>query len=324
MDWRDIMDMKSNLDILIYHEEYKNFYKNILLENGFKSIKTASSPKEAKEKLPNTKIIFAWKFPTHLLSLPEASSVQWFQSMGAGVDDILSDKSVPNDILLTRVIDQFGGKISEYVFAYILFISKSINQLQKFQQEKKWSPILTDFLADKVIGVAGLGSIGSEIVRKAKAFDMTVYGLSNSGKNSSIVDRHFFSANWISFVKNIDILVLTLPLTKKTKYVISKEVLQNMKKDAWLINVGRGKLISESSLISHLYTGKLGAVILDVFEKEPLPFNSELWEMPNVYITPHISGPSIPEEVGNFFLSNLNLFMSNKNLKGTVNRSMGF
>src|SRR5690625_2473136 len=110
--------MHSNLKVLVYREDGTGKYEDVLRKTGLASVEIATSETEAAEKLSGVDIIFCWKFPTHLLSLPGASSVRWIQSMGAGVDDLVSDKNIPKDILLTRIVDQFGGQISEYTFAY--------------------------------------------------------------------------------------------------------------------------------------------------------------------------------------------------------------
>jgi glyoxylate/hydroxypyruvate reductase A len=179
-------------------------------------------------------------------------------------------------------------------------------------------------LQGKTIGVAGLGSIGKEVIRKARAFDMTVHGLSYSGKAAHLVDRHFGPDEWIPFVKGLDILVLILPLTEQTRHVVNREVLQAMKPDACLVNIGRGHLIAEDELIEVLESGHLRAAILDVFQEEPLPKTNPLWELPNVYITPHMSGPSTQERIGKYILENLNRYHRGEPLLGLVNRQAGY
>lgn len=238
----------------------------------FSNVVGASTPEEAERLLENTEIILGWKFPIYLLSSPSASSLKWFQSTGAGINDLTSDKTFSKDFILTRIVNQFGSYISEYVFSYLLYIAKDMPRMRKSQSEQRWDSFISDSIAGKTIGIAGLGSIGEEIVRKAKAFDMKVYGLSYSGKKSNIVDQHFYPDKWKEFVKNLDYLVLTLPLTDETQYIINKELLRIMKPEACLFNVGRGALINEKDLITIMKSGHLQAAVLDVFEKEPFFF----------------------------------------------------
>ncbi|WP_237562846.1 D-2-hydroxyacid dehydrogenase [Bacillus dakarensis] len=274
--------------------------------------------------MPGTEIILAWQFPTSLLSQPIASSVRWFQAMGAGVNDLAADKTIPKKITITRIVDQFGTYISEYVMTFLLDIVKNGARMRKSQDVKKWDPFLSDTLKGKTIGVAGLGSIGAEIVRKARVFDMNVYGLSHSGKNAALVDIHFVPNQWKEFVRELDYLVLILPLTDSTYHVVNKELLLEMKPSACLINVGRGALINESDLLTVMHSGHLHAAVLDVFETEPLPKEHDFWSMQNVFVTPHLSGPSTIDDVSSYFIKNLQLYMNNQPLHGLVDRHRGY
>ena len=172
--------------------------------------------------------------------------------------------------------------------------------------------------------MAGIGSIGKEIVRKARAFDMKIYGLSFSGKQADLVDNHFGPNQWAEFIKDLDYLVLTLPLTGETYHVMNEELLLTMKADACLINVGRGALINEEDLVSIMKSGHLRAAVLDVFEKEPLAKDHALWSMPNVYVTSHLSGPSTINGVCGFFAENLARFITDQPLQGLVDCKRGY
>lgn len=316
--------MKKQPTILVYHPKDAEMYAQVILNHDDIAINTASTVKEAEKYLPETEVILGWKFPTELLNTPAASSVRWFQSTGAGVDDLIADKTIPEDITITRIVDQFGASISEYVFAYLLYIVKDIAKMKSLQEERTWNPFIPGSLAGKRIGVAGLGSIGAEIVRKAKAFDMMVYGLSSSGKHADIVDQHFTERDWEKFVQELDYLVLTLPLTESTYHVMDRELLLSMKSDASLINVGRGALLNEQDLLNVMQNGHLKAAVLDVFENEPLSADHPFYSLPNIHTTPHLSGPSTIEGVGQFFIENLKRYISNQPLNGVVDRRRGY
>jgi len=299
-------------------------YAESIREYGFTSVQASSSSGEAIRLLPETEVILGWKFPLELLSHPEAASVRWFQSMGAGVDDLVAADFIPEHITLTRIVDQFGAYISEYVFTFLLHIAKDVPRMRQSQMEKRWDPFISDSLAGKTIGVAGLGSIGSEIVRKARAFDMNVHGLSFSGKNASLVDAHFTADQWKAFVEDLDYLVLTLPLTDATRKVLNKDLLLAMKPDACVVNVGRGALVHENDLIDVMQSGNLQAAVLDVFEVEPLPKDHAFWSMANVYVTSHLSGPSTVAGVSRFFAENLKRYVNGLELIGIVDRKRGY
>jgi glyoxylate/hydroxypyruvate reductase A len=244
--------------------------------------------------------------------------------MGAGVDDLVRSPYIHEHVQLTRIVDQFSVPMGEYVFAHLLFEYQNLNRTEKAQSEKKWSPFEPELLAGKTIGIAGLGSIGTEMIRKARAFDMVVHGLSYTGKHAQLVDRHYGPKEWKEFVQELDILVLVLPLTDETSQVVDRELLLSMKPSACLVNVGRGRLIVENELIEVLRSGHLRAAILDVFEKEPLSEESPLWQLPNVRVTPHLSGINTEERICSYFLENLKRYLKNDELRGKVNRKAGY
>lgn len=313
----------SHPTILVYSPTEAEEYATCLRNYGC-SVLAASTVEEAKKLLPNSEVILGWQFPTSLLSQSCAANVRWFQSMGAGVNDLVADSSIPKNIRLTRIVGQFGAHISEYVFTYILFLLKDVPRMTQAQAERKWDFFIPENLVGKTIGIAGLGSIGAELVRKARAFDMNIHGLSYSGKQANIVDKHFMADEWNVFVKDLDYLVLTLPLTEKTQHIINRDILLAMKSDAYLINVGRGALIHEEELCSVLQAGHLRAAILDVFETEPLPKEHPFYDLDNIYITSHLSGPSTVEAVARFFIENLNRYMAKKPINGLVDRERGY
>ena len=316
--------INSQPNILVFSSNDAEEYADCVRSYGFTSVQTAETLEEAERVLPGTEVILGWKFPTQLLNQPCSSSIRWFQSMGAGVNDLLADQSIPNNIIITRIVGQFGAYISEYVFTYLLYLLKDVNRMRQAAVDRQWDNFMTDTLEDKIIGIAGLGSIGSEIIRKSRAFDMKVYGLSYSGKNAHWVDRHFHPNEWKVFVKDLDYLVLTLPLTNDTYHIITRDILLSLKPKACLVNVGRGALINEDDLISVMESGHLSSAVLDVFEIEPLPKEHAFYRLPNVYVTSHLSGPSTAEGVGKFFSENIKRFINGQPLLGLVDRALGY
>ncbi|WP_141503017.1 D-2-hydroxyacid dehydrogenase [Paenibacillus luteus] len=312
---------KEQPTILVYYNEPEK-YAELLREHGYLSVRVARTPEEAAVQLAGVEVILCWNFPEILLSMPEASSVKWIQSIGAGVDHLVT--KIPEHIMVTRIVDQFGAMMAEYSLGYMLFHNKGMARLLTSQHNRKWEPFRADTLEGKVLGIAGLGSIGSEIANRARAFNMVVHGLSRGTDKADRVDVHFLAGEWKAFVKELDYLVLTLPLTADTRHTIDHELLMAMKPEACLINVGRGGLIVEEELIETLQLRPSFTAVLDVFEKEPLAEDSPLWTLPNVIITPHVSGQSRFADVGRYFVENLALYAEGAALKGTVNHSRGY
>lgn len=309
--------------ILAYSRRIASDLRAWLLAHGAPgTILVASSPEEARQLIGDVDILFGASFPLELI--PSASRLCWIQSMNAGVEELVAAEAIPPTVTVTRVIDQFGKPIAEYVFAEYLAHVRALDRTRSGQRERRWDHFIAGTLEGKTLGVAGLGSIGREIVRKGRAFDMTVVGSSRTGASAGIVDRHFGPDEWLEFAAAVDVLVLTLPRTAETEGVVGRLVLAAMRPNSLLINVGRGALLDEDAVVEFVRAGRIGGAILDVFQEEPLPADSPLWSTPNIVVTPHISGPSTVDGVSQFFLANLQRYLAGESLLGVVDRARGY
>lgn len=310
--------------ILVYQPRAAERYKTYLQSAGCDNVWTATNREEAEQALAEHRIevVFGSGFPIDLLD--KSPSVRWLQLMSAGVDHVLRHGRLPANVILTRMVGVFSRQMAEYVFNYLLHIVKDVDRLQAQQQAQHWKSFRAGVLIDKAIGIAGLGSIGQEVVRKARAFDMHVVGLSRSNRQAASVDEYFGMDEWIPFVEHLDFLVLTLPLTDQTRHAVNDAVLAAMKPEAVLVNVGRGALVDEPALVRALQTNQIGGAVLDVFEQEPLPPDSPLWTLPNVHVTPHMSGPTTVENAGAYFLDNLRRYEQGQALLGVVDLDAGY
>jgi glyoxylate/hydroxypyruvate reductase len=305
-------------NILVYHASAAAKYKTRLEQSGYSQVFAASTAEEAAQVIGDIEVVLAWGIPTSVLRGQD--SVRWIQTMSAGVDVYMRNREdLPSNVTLTRIVDQFNVPMTEYVFTYLLYLAKGVHRLRDAQQNELWKPFVPQSLKGKTMGVAGIGAIGGEVIRKARAFDMKVHGLSFTGAKAESVDKHFRHDEWLEFVRDLDVLVVILPLTDQTHHVVNREVLLAMKSDAILVNVGRGQLIDESALVEVMQSGHLQAAVLDVFEKEPLPAGHALWSLPNVYVTPHVSGLNSFDATSDYFLENLRRYQSGETLIGVVN-----
>ncbi|HYG58353.1 MAG TPA: D-2-hydroxyacid dehydrogenase [Symbiobacteriaceae bacterium] len=307
-----------NCTILIYSttkaEEYAALVRSRLPEVR---VLTSSTPEEAAAQIHEADVLFSWRFPGDLFA--RAERLRWVQSMGAGVEDLIA-APIPQSCLVTRIEGLFGDYMSEYAFAHMLAHTQQIRRLYAAQQEHKWAPFLVGKLAGKRLGVAGAGSIGAEVARKGKAFGMEVWALVRSERAIPEADRAFLPHQAAEFTAGVDYLVSSLPLTLETRGLI--DPLQ-MKHGALLVNMGRGATIDEVALLEAVQAGRIQAV-LDVFAKEPLPADHPFWRTPGITVTPHLSGPSVPDEVAQYFAANCRRYMAGKPLKGVVDRQRGY
>lgn len=262
-------------------------------------------------------VLFSWKFPTDLF--PLARRLRWVQAQGAGIEDLVG-APLPEGCVLTRVEGLFGGYMSEYAFAHMLAHAQQLRRTYAAQAANRWEPFTIGKLAGKRLGVAGAGSIGMEVVKKGKAFGMEVWSLVRTPREMDGVDQVFTTDRAAEFTAGVDYLVSVLPLTPDTVGLIDP---LGMKEGAMLVNMGRGATVHEGRLLEAVKSGRISAA-LDVFPAEPLPADHPFWQMPGVTVTPHLSGPSVPAEVAEYFAANFRRYVTGQPLVGLVDRERGY
>ena len=255
--------------------------------------------------------------------LSEAKGLQWVQSTFAGVERFCKP-GIRKDYVLTGVKNIFGAQMSEYVFAYILALERSLFETFENQKKRKWRALPFRSIAGLTIGICGLGSIGQELARTAANFGMRIVALKSAYDDVDQVERIYEPTQMAEFVAQVDYLVNTLPDTPATHGMINGSILEKMKESAVLINVGRGSTIVEKDLTIALQNGVIRAAVIDVFEHEPLSESSPLWEMENVIVTPHNSAFSFPKDIADIFEENYHKFTRGETLNYIVDFEQGY
>ncbi|HEX9916685.1 MAG TPA: D-2-hydroxyacid dehydrogenase, partial [candidate division Zixibacteria bacterium] len=263
----------------------------------------------------------------------EAKKLKWIHLGVAGIDKTLFPEVLKSEVLVTSSKGIHQVTVSEHVMGLVLAFAKGIAASIKAQPTKVWlQRELIDKrfnLEGKVLGIVGLGNIGLELARKAKAFDMKVIALKNSvkkGEKYKNVDLLLGKEKLKELLSQSDFVVILLPLTKETYHLISQKELGWMKREAYLINVARGPIINEEDLIFALKNKTIKGAALDVVEKEPLDSNSPLYDFENVIITPHIAGsmPDYYKRVGEIFKENLIRYLKKRPLLNLVDKKKGY
>ncbi len=309
-----------NDQLLIYHSE-ASLYADILSRRlPHIEICAASKPEEAVDFSEKAEIILTWKIPDELLK--KARKLKWFASLGAGNEHLVHNPLIPESVTFTKMT-VYGEMMAEYVFAYLLYFLRDLPKYFKDQREKAWKQARPERLRGKTMGVLGLGSVGKEIAKRGKQFGMNVIGLKRIPGPVENVDQVVGPQDLEKVIPLVDYLIVVLPLTPETSHFLGERELGLLKEGATLINIGRGKTIDEKALIKTLKTKRMKAV-LDVFEEEPLPPESELWSLENVILTPHVSGINLPEEICEEFARNYERWIKNQSLSGLVDRIKGY
>ncbi len=276
----------------------------------------------AAEAMSSAEVLLAWKVPPGALAPMPA--LRWVQVTGAGVDHFLESSELAAAVTVTRSLGRFGVQVSEYVVGYLLHHLIGIGAYRDQQRRHHWTPGERPLLADRTVGIVGLGSLGLPTARALAALGARVLGVRRSGLALEGVDEVFAAANWRDMLPACDALVITAPKTADTVGMIDREALAALPPGAVLINVARGELVDEDALLAALDSGHLGAAVLDVFASEPLPEDHPLWDQPGVLITPHIAAPSEVEVIADEFAENYRRYVAGRELVNVVDRSRGY
>ncbi|MBF7083662.1 D-2-hydroxyacid dehydrogenase [Desulfallas sp. Bu1-1] len=245
--------------------------------------------------------------------MPKLKLVQVFK---AGVDTLPLKELHEKKVLVSNVRGIHRISVSELVFGCILALSQNLFTYRQNQQAHKWNRIIfKEEIFQKTIGIIGAGSIGQDIAKKAKAFGMYTLGLNTSGKPLAWFDQVYPPDGLGELLSASDYVLVSLPLTSKTYHFINEKHFTLMKPTSCFINIARGQVVNEQALVDALKNKLIKNAILDVFDQEPLPPDSPLWEMENVIITPHIGGvsPRYMERALEIFKHNLSVYLNQGN-----------
>jgi len=259
-----------------------------------------------------------------------ARNLRWIQATGAGVDGLLFPELVESDVIITNASGVHPIPIAEHTFALILAITRGLIKSFEGKNRKEWlhNEVFIDEIYGKTVGIIGYGRIGQGIARLAKGFGMRVIGLKRDpGKKVEVEPDVLLGKDSLdTLLRESDIVVIIVPLTEETYHMIGERELKLMKPTGILINVARGKVIDESALIKALKERWIFSAGLDVFETEPLPPESELWELDNVVITPHIAGlnPYYTDRLLDIFIRNLQAYPDISKMINVVDKRLGY
>jgi len=288
----------------------------------------ASEAAEMDAVLDEVEII-AGRAPPDVLA--RAPRLRWYQQWDAGVDWLLSHPVLAQrDFLLTNSSGIHAIPLTEHILALMLALSRRLNEAWRAQGQRDWHTVpfgRTSELYGKTIVIVGMGPIGQRLAQVVAALGMRVVGVrSRAGIAVPGVERMWGPDGLLDALAEADWLVLAAPLTTRTRGLVGRRELARIKPGAYLINVGRGPVLDEAALIDALQDGRLAGAALDVFETEPLPPDSPLWDMPNVLITAHYAGdsPLYHERALAIFLDNLERYVVGRPLRNLVDKQRGY
>jgi phosphoglycerate dehydrogenase-like enzyme len=311
------------------HEILENNLARNNVVSGMFERKYVMSRDELLSEAPSANVFFTFALPEQAVSA--ADNLKWVHFASAGVEKSLNPTLLARkDVKLSGSTGIHAATIAEYILMMMLAFSRNLRKAYQFQEKHEWhfeDLIQGKFdLEGKTVGIIGLGSIGLRVARLAKAFEMKVIGTVNRPRKLPYVEKSYSPSKLDIILKQADFVVLSAPLTEETFHIAGEHEFSIMKSNAYLINIGRGRLVDEEALIAALQAKKIAGAALDVFEHEPLPADSPLWEMENVSVTPHYSGMAedLWSKVAQRFCENAIRFKQGKRMIGVVSRKKGY
>lgn len=265
--------------VILYTNEVKKFQEKLKDYN----FDYESNYQKLKEKIKDYDGLIAFGLDDDI----DLSKLKWIQSLGAGVDWAVNNKSINKDVILTRVTTNLDQLLFEYTLTRILFYYQNLLIHYENQKNNIWKRNLSTSIRGKKVLIVGTGKIGSYIGKELNKLKMEVDGINSTGYKLDGFNKCFTLKTIEKDIK-YDVVVNVLPNTKETIDVFNKEFFNKIKMDVF-INVGRGTAVVIDDLIEELEKGAIKKAFLDVFKEEPLKENSKLWQTDNLIITPHVA-----------------------------------
>ncbi|GAA3532731.1 D-2-hydroxyacid dehydrogenase [Zobellella aerophila] len=288
----------------------------------------ATDETSLRQSLPEADILLVTDFRTDLLerAWPDQPKLKWVHAASAGVDRLCFPALRDSDIVLTNARGNFERGIAEYVLGAVLMFAKDTLTNLHLQRSRSWQHRDTETLVGKRVLVVGAGAIGAEVARVLGAMGMRVTGVARSPRVQPPFARVVGQDQLLEQLPQADYVVVTAPLTPRTRGLFDRHAFRAMAPHARFINVGRGPIVVTEDLLHSLQSGEIAGAALDVFDPEPLPPEHPLWTLPNVMISAHMAGDLVGWErrLGEQFMANFARFERGESLLNVVDKSSGF
>jgi phosphoglycerate dehydrogenase-like enzyme len=277
-------------------------------------------------------VIFNWSGTRALLRevLGMAPGARWVHTRSAGLDDLLFPELVAHRAVLTNASGVFSPSLGEWVLGAILYFAKDFRRLVRNQAAGVWEQFDVPFIDGQTVGIVGFGDIGRGVAARVRAMGMRVLALKRHaappGHVDSLAERIYAPANRCDMLAQCDYVVVTAPLTPETRGMMGAAEFAAMKREAVLVNVGRGPVVDETALIQALSRGLIKGAALDVFDREPLPAGHAFYRLENVLLSPHSADhtPDWLERAMRQFLEQFERFRKGEPLANVVDKRLGY
>jgi phosphoglycerate dehydrogenase-like enzyme len=223
-------------------------------------------------------------------TLHSAGRLKWIQALGTGVDGVIDQPSLRQEVIITNIRGIHGEPVSEAAIMGMLALSRRLHESVRYQDQRSWTRWAPRLIDGKTVGIYGVGLIAEALAPRCSALGMTVIGFTSTKRDLPGFDHMRLRSELVKVAGELDYLVLLVPYTEETHHCIDARVFAAMKPTSYLVNLARGGIVDEAALIEALESGKIAGAALDVFQEEPLPPEHPLWTTKNAIITPHLGG----------------------------------
>jgi phosphoglycerate dehydrogenase-like enzyme len=319
--------------------------EKIVAAAGPMQVVNAATEAEAVAAMPDADAVFGKVTPAMLAA---AGRLRWVQTATASLEHYVFPALVAHPCTLTNMRGLFSDNIADQVMGYVICFARNLHLYVRNQMAAKWAPVGGEaervgfatgpahvtaidrahkHLADLTLGVVGLGAIGAEIARRALAFSMRVVAVDPVREAAPEGVAELWRPERLpELLGQSDFVVIAAPHTPRTEKLFRRPQFRQMKRDGYLINIGRGAIVDLANLVAALEAKEIAGAALDVFEQEPLPADHPLWRFENVILTPHVAGysPRIAERHLALLLDNVRRFVAGEPLRNVVNKAEWF
>lgn len=278
------------MNLLILGDRAEAYMKALSPKFADVVIHGAAKEEEVGDFIGQTDILLTIRISNELLK--KASRLQWIHVLTAGVDYISNLPSLRKEVILTSTRGIHGPQVSEMAFLLMLALNRDFPEVVRNQDRRTWERWPSRLLWKKKVAILGVGVIGEEIARKCKAFGMEVFGIDIVRRTVEWVDFFYGPEDIVKVAKEVDYFIIVAPYSPQTEKLVGLNVLSAMKPTAFLVNLGRGKIVDEEALVKMLRSGRIAGAGLDTYCQEPLPKDHPFWGMKNVIVSPHVAGMS--------------------------------
>ena len=278
------------------------------------------------DSMKTSDILLTWNLPTNNLE-QIAPKLKWIHCIGAGVEHLSPFDWLPSKVVLTNNKGVHKKKAGEFGLMSILMLHNHFPKVINNQFNKKYNSLYSTPISGKTAVILGTGSLGGSVGELLEPLGVNVIGVNRQGRSLKGFSKIIKSNDIDTVLPKADFLYVALPETPETVEIINEKRLKLLKRNCGIVNVGRSSAINYPALFEMLKSEKIAGAILDVFAPEPIPPSSDIWDVPNLIISPHISaddGNSYIENTLLLFLNNLERFISNKPLLNQVDRNLGY